>query len=71
MSTCHVTSREDFQGLVYPSRVPMVLKGVDLGHACSLWQAEYLAEKCGALPVQVHVTPDKKMNFLKRNFVYK
>ena len=66
-----VSSPEDFQSLVYSSRKPCVLKELDIGRASSLWTADYLREKCGERSVRVHVTPETKMDFINRNFVYR
>lgn len=56
---------------VFQSRRPCLIHGVDIGPAQSLWTAEYLATKCGAREVKVHVCPCERMDFLNKNFVYK
>ena len=56
---------------VLQSRQPCLISGVDIGPAQSLWTAEYLATKCGAREVKVHVCPREHMDFLNKNFVYK
>ena len=62
---------DQFHTLVYPTRQPAVLRGVPLGPATSLWTPDYLCEKCGDLPVKVHVSPVPQMDFIKKNFIYR
>ena len=64
-------SVEEFHSTVYPTRRPTILRGISLGSAPSLWTPSYLAEKCGGLPVKVHVSPVPQMDFIKKNFVYR
>ena len=66
-----VSSPEDFQTFVYASRRPCLLKGLDIGRAPSLWTADYLCERCGERSVRVHVTPEPRMDFINRNFIYR
>ena len=69
--TVHVSTKEDFMTKVYCKRIPMVLKGIDLGDAPSLWTPDYLCRKCGEKAVKVHVTPVSRMDFIRKNFVYR
>lgn len=64
-------SLEEFHSTVYPTRRPTILRGVSLGPAPSLWTPSYLAEKCGSLPVKIHVSPVPQMDFINKNFVYR
>ena len=71
MRVFSVSTREQFESEVYPSRQPAVIRGVDLGRAPSVWSPEYLCDKCGARPVRVHVSPVQQMDFISKNFAYK
>ena len=66
-----VSSKEEFHSLVYPTRHPTVLRGIDLGAAPKLWTPEYLCQKCGDKAVKVHVCPVAQMDFITKNFAYK
>ena len=67
----HVSTKEEFITKVYCKRKPAVLKGIDLGCAPSLWTPDYLCRKCGEKAVKVHVTPVSRMDFIRKNFVYR
>ena len=64
-------AEEDFIKNVYHLRKPCVIHGLDIGPAQALWTAEYLAAKCGAREVKVHVSPQQCMDFINKNFVYR
>ncbi len=64
-------SKEDFINNVYPLRKPCVIHGLDIGPAQTLWTADYLADKCGAREVKVHVCPYQCMDFINKNFAYR
>lgn len=67
-----VSSAEKFEETVGRLREPAILCGLDLGPATTLWTPQYLREKCGKEPVlKVHVCPEKKMDFITKNFAYK
>ncbi|NXA40744.1 TYW5 protein, partial [Eudromia elegans] len=64
-------TREHFLEDLYPRRRPVVLKGVELGACTRRWSAEYLRRAAGAGAVKVHVSAGPRMDFLRRNFVYR
>ena len=66
-----VVTAEDFQERVYKFREPTILCGLDLGLAPSLWTPQYLGEKCGNIPVKIHVCPQEMMDFIHKNFAYR
>lgn len=66
-----VFSEEDFREKVSRLRQPAIVCGLDLGQAPKLWTPQYLREKCGSLPVKIHVCPVQKMDFVLKNFTYK
>ncbi|XP_057292166.1 tRNA wybutosine-synthesizing protein 5-like [Hydractinia symbiolongicarpus] len=59
-----------FKDVLYPRRIPVVLKGFNIGDMTT-WTAEYLTRTIGETPVKVHVCPESRMDFLKKNFLYK
>ncbi|XP_059417909.1 tRNA wybutosine-synthesizing protein 5 [Carassius carassius] len=63
--------RETFLGDIYPLRKPAVLKRVPLGPCVCAWTVSYLAQKGGDREVKVHVSPEPRMDFLHKNFVYR
>lgn len=67
----NVATKEDFMTKVYIKRRPAVLKGIELGSAPSLWTPDYLCRKCGERAVKVHVTPVPRMDFIRKNFIYR
>ena len=67
----NLRTRAEFETLVCCKRKPAVLRGFDLGAAPQLWNASYLKEACGDIPVKVHVSPTNKMDFISKNFAYK
>lgn len=52
-------------------RRPVVLKRVPIGPCVRAWTASFLAEKGGDREVKVHVSPEPRMDFLHKNFVYR
>ena len=65
-------SPEQFLSVVYPSREPCILRGVDIGPAPSLWTVDYLSKICGHdRNVKVHVCPQRHMDFIGKNFMYR
>ena len=67
----NVRTRVEFETLVYCKRKPAVIRGFDLGAAPQLWNASFLKDACGDIPVKVHVSPTSKMDFISKNFAYK
>ena len=66
-----ISSKEEFHSLVYPTRQPTILRGIDLGRASHVWTHDHLCQRCGSRPVKVHVCPVAQMDFIKKNFAYK
>ncbi|KAG8227587.1 hypothetical protein J437_LFUL000687 [Ladona fulva] len=62
---------KDFLEHVNVQRKPAILRGIDIGPCVDIWSPEYLGEKVGNMPVKVHVSPNPKMDFIKKNFSYK
>ena len=60
-----------FKEIIYPERLPVILKSVNIGTACSTWTPNYLANALGDIPVKVHVCAVSELDFLKKNFLYK
>ena len=60
-----------FKKIIYPERLPVILKSVNIGTACSTWTPNYLANALGDIPVKVHVCAVSELDFLKKNFLYK
>ncbi|KGL79504.1 tRNA wybutosine-synthesizing protein 5, partial [Tinamus guttatus] len=52
-------------------RRPVVLRGVELGACTRRWSAEYLRRAEGAKAVKIHVSAGPRMDFLRKNFVYR
>ncbi|TRY94189.1 hypothetical protein DNTS_028362 [Danionella cerebrum] len=63
--------RETFLQKIYPLRSPAVLKHVHIGPCVGAWTVGYLAERGGAREVKVHVSPESRMDFLHKNFLYR
>ena len=61
----------EFQEKVLRERIPTILCGLDLGRAPDLWTPDYLSQKVGSQTVKVHVCPEPKMDFMRKNFVYR
>ncbi|CAD7698797.1 unnamed protein product [Ostreobium quekettii] len=70
----HVTEQQ-FCDHVLPARLPVVLKGLDIGCAPQQWTPAYLRDlpSSQATLVGVHVStePSGCLNFVNRNFVFK
>ncbi|XP_061186498.1 tRNA wybutosine-synthesizing protein 5-like [Saccostrea echinata] len=57
---------------VFEERTPVILRGQYIGDVTEKWSSvEYLAEKGGAKPVKIHVSPIPQMDFINKNFAYK
>lgn len=56
---------------IYPSRIPVIMRGMDIGDAPEKWTPEYLSSVIKDLPITVHVSPVTKMDFVQKNFLYK
>ncbi|CAN7985964.1 unnamed protein product [Ixodes hexagonus] len=64
-------NEETFRRDIYSARKPAILRGVSIGPCQRLWDSEYLSKHGGTQPVKVHVSPNRHMNFLDKNFVYR
>ncbi|XP_075217355.1 tRNA wybutosine-synthesizing protein 5-like isoform X2 [Lycorma delicatula] len=64
-------TKEIFQKIIHPKRRPALLKNIDIGDCIDKWTPDYLIDKVGSVPVKVHVSNEGRMDFLKKNFVYK
>eukprot|EP00455_Lapot_gusevi_P051340 TRINITY_DN7628_c0_g1_i2.p1 TRINITY_DN7628_c0_g1~~TRINITY_DN7628_c0_g1_i2.p1 ORF type:complete len:314 (+),score=46.33 TRINITY_DN7628_c0_g1_i2:81-1022(+) len=52
-------------------RRPVILRGVDIGPAPHKWTPQYLIQHAPPQTVSVHVCEDNKLDFARKNFVYK
>lgn len=52
-------------------RKPFVIRNYDIGPCSQLWTHEYLSKKVGNAPIKIHVSSDGRMDFVKKNFLYK
>ena len=52
-------------------RVPVIMKGLNVGFCVDKWSVEYLADTAGDRPVKVHVSPVTQMDFINKNFLYR
>uniref|UniRef100_A0A8C3JZK7 tRNA wybutosine-synthesizing protein 5 n=1 Tax=Calidris pygmaea TaxID=425635 RepID=A0A8C3JZK7_9CHAR len=64
-------TREQFLQDVYPRRMPVVLKGMELGTCITKWTVDYLSNAEGSKEVKIHVSAVPQMDFLSKNFVYR
>ncbi|XP_077509433.1 tRNA wybutosine-synthesizing protein 5-like [Amblyomma americanum] len=62
---------ETFRTEIYPVRQPAILRGVPVGRCTSLWDRDYLCTRGGTRSVKVHVSQERHMDFLSKNFVYR
>ena len=60
-----------FMDSLYPLRLPVVMRGINIGEAPSKWTPSYLSSVIGDIPIKIHVSPVDKMDFTKKNFLYK
>jgi len=66
---------DSFLRIVGDHRVPVILRGVDLGLAQTKWTSEYLisaTEEVGGTPkkVKVHRSFNSRLDFRRKNFSY-
>ncbi|XP_065289797.1 tRNA wybutosine-synthesizing protein 5-like isoform X3 [Dermacentor albipictus] len=52
-------------------REPAVLRGVPVGPCTLLWDKDYLCTRGGKRDVKVHVSQDRHMDFISKNFLYR
>ena len=52
-------------------RVPVIIKSMNIGSCVEKWTWDYLKEMCGSKSVKVHVSSNPKMDFIKKNFLYR
>lgn len=53
------------------SRMPFVLRGVQIGACCKQWTPEYISAKGSHDIAVAHVSPSAQMDFIQKNFTYK
>ena len=71
VEVCNSISIETFKEFYYPKRLPVVLRGFDIGPCQDRWNVQYLSTVFGETPARIHVSPVPQMDFLKKNFQYK
>lgn len=52
-------------------RVPAVLRGIDIGPCAELWSVDYLIKHGKSESVKVHVTTERNMDFIQKNYSYR
>ncbi|XP_055944055.1 tRNA wybutosine-synthesizing protein 5-like [Argiope bruennichi] len=52
-------------------RLPFVLRGANIGPCSEKWTPEYLSQVLGKEEVKIHVSESQRLDFLKKNFMYK
>ena len=67
----HGVTKNIFDAEISAKREPAILRDLDIGSACSKWSPEYLAQCGGEKTVKIHVCPTGRMDFIRKNFVYK
>ncbi|XP_037567342.1 tRNA wybutosine-synthesizing protein 5-like isoform X2 [Dermacentor silvarum] len=68
---CDNVDEETFRTEIYPRREPAVLRGVPVGRCTLLWDKDYLCTRGGKRDVKVHVSRDRHMDFISKNFLYR
>lgn len=65
-------SRSQFVNDIYPKRIPVIIRGQDIGPCINQWKStDYLAERGGNKEVKIHVSPTSQMDFINKNFLYR
>jgi len=60
-----------FKTVIYPKRMPAILRSLNIGPCVKKWTWDYLRQTCGGRKVKIHVSPSKQMDFVNKNFVYR
>ncbi|XP_077996934.1 tRNA wybutosine-synthesizing protein 5-like [Glandiceps talaboti] len=64
-------TEEEFVQEIYPKRLPVVLRGLDIGACKEKWTTDFLCQNGGSQEVKVHVSPTPEMDFINKNFAYR
>jgi hypothetical protein len=65
-------TEDDFITKWYGYRRPCIIRGMDIGPCSHLWTPDYLTDKMSDVKeVKLHVCPQKQMDFIKKNFIYR
>ena len=51
--------------------MPVILRGLNIGPCCEKWTVGYMAEAIKGAEVKVHVSSEKQMDFITKNFIYR
>ncbi|PIK34967.1 hypothetical protein BSL78_28202 [Apostichopus japonicus] len=62
---------DTFVNEIYPMRIPAVLKGVDIGSCTQKWTTDYLCRNGSSQSVKVHVSTERNMDFVQKNYSYR
>lgn len=60
-----------FRQHIHTRRRPTIITGEKIGTVVDRWTSEYLATAVSDTPVSIHVSSDRRLNFLSKNFLYK
>lgn len=71
LTYCGITTQEEFIDKVQSKRKPAIIREIDLGECRKSWTTEYLIKNVGHLDTKIHVSAERKMDFLSKNFLYK
>lgn len=61
---------EYFVNEIYPKRIPVILRNFNIGSCIDKWTLDYLSDQIKE-QVKVHVSTQKRMDFIRKNFVYR
>ena len=61
---------EEWKARMKEERLPVVIRGADLGPCTSTWSSDYLIEKLRPRSVRVHVGTEPNLDFRSKNFTY-
>ncbi|XP_076089323.1 tRNA wybutosine-synthesizing protein 5-like [Mytilus galloprovincialis] len=65
-------TQNQFVNEIYPKRLPVIIRGQDIGPCIDCWKSmEYLGKKGGSKEVKIHVSPTPQMDFINKNFLYR
>ena len=64
-------TKDIFDVEISPRRLPVIIRGSDIGCCVDKWCPGYLARCGGEKMVKVHVCPTGAMDFIHKNFAYK
>ena len=61
---------EELKARLREDRLPVVIRGADLGPCTRTWSADYLIDHLRPRPVRVHVGTQPNLDFRSKNFTY-